>query len=116
MQYEQYDTILRTIFHISQLHVPDRLKFIAEITTAATLSVYTALYYELLYCGHVMGAFVAITVTLEWAWWRLKSPASPLFAQLFIQATIKESMKAPRHWPLCGESTGDRWISSINGQ
>ena len=21
-----------------------------------------------------------------------------------------ESIKVPRHWPLCGEYTGDRWI------
>ena len=34
---------------------------------------------------------------------RLKSPASPLFTQPFIQAQIKENIKAPRHWPLCGE-------------
>ena len=25
-------------------------------------------------------------------------------------AQIKENIKAPRHWPLCGEITGDRWI------
>ena len=23
---------------------------------------------------------------------------------------LKENIKAPRHWPLCGEFTGDRWI------
>ena len=34
---------------------------------------------------------------------RLKSPASRLFTQPFIQAHIKENIKAPRHWPLCGE-------------
>ena len=27
---------------------------------------------------------------------------------LFIQAQIKENIKAPRHWPLWGEFTGDR--------
>ena len=27
-----------------------------------------------------------------------------------VQAQIKENMKARRHWPLCGEFTGDRWI------
>ena len=32
--------------------------------------------------------------------WRLKSPASPLFTQPFIQTQIKENIKAPRHWPL----------------
>ena len=36
----------------------------------------------------------------------LKSPASQLFIQSFIQAEIKENIKAPRHWPLCGEVTG----------
>ena len=37
--------------------------------------------------------------------WRLKSPASRLFTQLFIHTQIKENIKAPRHWPLCGEFT-----------
>ena len=46
-------------------------------------------------------------VTSYWAWLRLKSPASPLFIQPFIRAQIKENIKAPRHWPLCGEFTGD---------
>ena len=41
-----------------------------------------------------------ITMTSQWAWWRLKSPASRLFTQPFIQAQIKENIKAPRHWPL----------------
>ena len=27
-----------------------------------------------------------------------------------IQRQIKENTKAPRHWPLCGEFNGDRWI------
>ena len=40
----------------------------------------------------------------------LKALASRLFAQLFIQAQIKENIKAPRHWPLCGEFTVDHWI------
>ena len=51
----------------------------------------------------------AITVASWWARWRLKSPASQLFTQPFNQAQIKEYIKAPRHWPLCGEFTGDRW-------
>ena len=38
--------------------------------------------------------------------WRLKSPALRLFTQSFIQVQIKENIKAPRHWPLCGEFTG----------
>ena len=27
-----------------------------------------------------------------------------------IQVQIKENIKAPRHWPLCGELTGHWWI------
>ena len=51
-----------------------------------------------------------ITLTSWWVQWRLKSPASPLFTQPFIQAQIKENIKAPRHWPLCGEFTWSRWF------
>ena len=29
---------------------------------------------------------------------------------------IKENTKAPRHWTLWGEFTGDRWIPLIKGQ
>ena len=39
-----------------------------------------------------------------------------LFIQWFIQAQTKENFKAPRHWPLCGEFTSDRWIPRTNGQ
>ena len=42
-----------------------------------------------------------ITMTSQWAWWRLRSPVSRLFTQPFIRAQIKENIKAPRHWPLC---------------
>ena len=38
------------------------------------------------------------------------------FVQSFVQAHIKESIKAPRDWPLWGESTGDRWIPLAKGQ
>ena len=37
---------------------------------------------------------------------RLKSPASRMFTEPFIKTQIKENIKAPRHWPLCGEFTG----------
>ena len=46
----------------------------------------------------------------------IKSPASRFFTQPFIQTQIKENIKAPRHWPLCGEFTGGRWIPRTNGQ
>ena len=38
----------------------------------------------------------------------IKSPAPPLLTQPFIRVQIKENIKAPRHWPLCGEFTGER--------
>ena len=46
-----------------------------------------------------------ITMTSEWARWRLKTPVSWLFTKPFIQAQIKENIKGPRHWPMCGEFT-----------
>ena len=57
-----------------------------------------------------------IIVTSWWARLRIKSSVSPLFTQLFIQAQLKENVKASRHWPLCGEFTGHRWIPRTNGQ
>ena len=39
--------------------------------------------------------------------WRLKSPASQLFTPPFVQVQIKENIKAPCHWPVWGEFTGD---------
>ena len=46
----------------------------------------------------------------------LKSPASRLFTQPFIQTQIKENIKVSHQWPLCGEFTCDRWISCTNCQ
>ena len=54
---------------------------------------------------------------LSYCTWELNiMPAPRLFTQPFIQTQIKENIKAPRHWPLCGEFTGDRWIPRTNGQ
>ena len=36
--------------------------------------------------------------------------------QQFVQAKIKENIKALRHWPLWGEFPGDRWIPRTKGQ
>ena len=57
-----------------------------------------------------------ITLASQWARWRLESPVSGLFTQMFNHVQIKENIKAPRHWPLCGEFTGDRWIPRTEGQ
>ena len=50
--------------------------------------------------GHIK---VIIMVTSEWGQWRLKSPASVSLAHPFLQAQIKENVKAPRHWLLWRE-------------
>ena len=34
----------------------------------------------------------------------------------FVQAQIKDNIKAPRHWPLWGEFTGDWLISRTKVQ
>ena len=47
-----------------------------------------------------------IIMTSSWARWCIKSQASQLFTQPFVQVQIKENIKSPRHWPLCGEITG----------
>ena len=41
---------------------------------------------------------------------------SRLLTQAFIRAQINENIKAPCHWPLCKEFTGDRLISRTKGQ
>ena len=38
------------------------------------------------------------------------------FTQPFIQAQMKENIKAPRHWPLWGEFTCDRSIPHTKSQ
>ena len=59
---------------------------------------------------------LSVIMALQWVRWRLKSPASPLLTQRFIQAQIKENIKASCHWPLCGGFTGDRGIPRTKGQ
>ena len=46
--------------------------------------------------------YMNITVASYWARWRPKSQASRFIAQQFVQAQLKENIKAPRHWPFLG--------------
>ena len=69
-----------------------------------------------LWAPNLSTLFPHITVTSWWAWWRLKSPASRLFTQPFIQAQIKENIKAQWHWSLWWKFTGDWWIPRTKGQ
>ena len=48
---------------------------------------------------HILQDSFRIAVTSLWAWWRRKSPGSPLFTQPCKRAQIKENIKAPCHWP-----------------
>ena len=57
-----------------------------------------------------------ITMTSQWAWWRLRSSGSRLFTQRLFGRRSEKNIKAPRHWPLCVEFTGGRWIPRTNGQ
>ena len=38
------------------------------------------------------------------------------FLNRLFKGKFKENIKTPRHWPLCGELTGDRWIPRTKGQ
>ena len=53
---------------------------------------------------------VTIKMTSQWLRWRLKSQASRLLTQPFVQAQIKENIKVPPHWSLWGGFTRERWI------
>ena len=39
-----------------------------------------------------------------------------LCVQPFVKTQIKENIQAPRHWPLWGESTSDRWNPRTKGR
>ena len=61
------------------------------------------------------------SMTSQWARWRLKSPASLLFTQLFIQAQIKETTSKLRvtgrcggNSPVTGEYPAHRASSAVN--
>ena len=65
---------------------------------------------------HFKHVSLHITGTSQWAQWRLKSTASRLFAQPFVQVRLKENIRVPRHWPWWGEFTDDRWTPRTKGQ
>ena len=62
--------------------------------------------------SEINGSSLSIMTTSYWERRRLKSLASRLFAQLFVQAQIKVNIKAPRHWLLPEKSTCDQWFPS----
>ena len=79
-----------------------------DISHDANFSVTTTAYYATNDVSILFLIYLIITVTSQCVPWRLRSPGSQLFAQPFVQAHIKENVKALRYWPLLEESTGDR--------
>ena len=63
--------------------------------------------------GHNLYAFQSLS---RYSYVIMDAMASQITGVPFIQTQIKEIIKAPRHWPLYGEFTGDRWISLTMGQ
>ena len=64
--------------------------------------------------------YLHISKTLQWRHYEHDGvsnhqPHDCLFNCLF-KAQIKENIKAPRHWPLWGEFTGNHWIPHTKGQ
>ena len=57
------------------------------------------------YCDVIMGAVASQIVSF-----------TIVYSTVYSDADKKQNIKAPRHWPLCGELTGDRWIPRTNGQ
>ena len=39
-----------------------------------------------------------------------------VYPTVYSGADQRKKIKAPRHWPLCGECTGDQWIPRTKGQ
>ena len=72
---------------------------------------------------HHQHTHVALGVHAASLWWRHNErdgvsnhqPHDCLLNRLF-RCRSKKNLKAPRHWPLCGEFTGDWWIPRTNGQ
>ena len=74
-------------------------------------------------CIEIRVWFVAWT--LQWHYNDITIIVSTMASQITIltivystvySRLIKENIKAPRHWPLCKEFTGDRWIPRTKGQ
>ena len=57
-----------------------------------------------------------IMTTLQWARWRLKSPASRLFTQLFSSGADQRKHQSSASWPSWWDFTGDRWFPRTKGQ
>ena len=79
------------------------------ITVSRCRETYICIYMDLklpYYLADVSVAYVALRWRHNGRDWHLKSPASRLFTQPFIQTQIKENIKALCHWLCAGNSSG----------
>ena len=60
--------------------------------------------YKYHYCDVIMGAIASQITSL-----------TIVYSTVYSYAD-QRNIKAPRHWPLYGEFTGDRWIPGTYGQ
>ena len=110
----KYDTQCNVIFGVGVIWriCPKGISIVTNLTQRSRDKLTAIFWKEILiswlkFNGNL---FLSITLTSQWPWWRLKSPASRLFTQSFTQVQIKENIKAPRHWPLCGEFWVKHWF------
>ena len=87
------------------MHLPDIIQ--CDVIMDGVPSQFYIIHYR---CGaRRCNNVVIMKATRQLAPCRLKSQAPGLFAQSFVRAHIKESINAPCHWLLWGESNCDRW-------
>ena len=84
---------MATKLRLRNICIRDISRIQHNATNKATYTVWTQIGSH--YCDVIMSTMASQITSLI------------LFTQPFIQAQIKESIKAPRHWPLYGEFTGD---------
>ena len=54
-------------------------------------------------------------ITLQWRHKERDGVSNHQPHDCFFKVQIKENIKAPRHWPMWGEFTGDQWIPCTKG-
>ena len=116
----QWNNCPASIGHINEWYSPNlpfklRYSHVFEKVYLLPSAIYT-IWIECSRGGNFNDSICNIRVTSWWARWHLKSLASWLFAQPFVQAQKEENIKALHHWSLLGESTGDQWIPLTKGQ
>ena len=92
-------------FHEKYCHVPAASRCQKMIENANTSLCFLKRTQHFHYNDVIMGAIASQITSL-----------TIVYSIVNSQTQIKENIKAPRHWPLCGKFTGDWWIPRTNGQ